>query len=198
MHQPKPPLCKGRWHGEAVRSGLYRNGFPFLHWFTMQKACSAQSLSRFAPTACGRSGRGSDSPPDCHSLPRLRFAYPLHKGALPLPLGEVPEGRRGPSQSASLTAPPKGEPWALPRQFFKQRFTRGNDTEHPPKGVSKIAWCRNEFAAGHAGKQQFIRLPCRVDPVFALFRCILKTITKKGERLCIYNGSGLPRWRWPV
>ena len=29
--------------------------------------------------ACGRAGRGSDSPPDCHSLPRLRFAYP-HRG----------------------------------------------------------------------------------------------------------------------
>ena len=37
-----------------------------------------------SPTAtarCGEPGRGSDSPPDCHSLPRLRFAYPLHKGA---------------------------------------------------------------------------------------------------------------------
>ena len=38
-------------------------------------------LSASLTTACGRSGRGSDSPPDCHSLPRLRFAYPLHKGA---------------------------------------------------------------------------------------------------------------------
>ena len=27
------------------------------------------------------SGRGSDSLPGCHSLPRLRFAYPLGKGA---------------------------------------------------------------------------------------------------------------------
>ena len=31
--------------------------------------------------ACGRTGRGSDSPPDCHSLPRLRFAYP-YRGAI--------------------------------------------------------------------------------------------------------------------
>ena len=30
---------------------------------------------------CGEPGRGSDSPPGCHSLPRLRFAYPLHRGA---------------------------------------------------------------------------------------------------------------------
>ena len=22
MHDPKPPLCKGRWHGEAVTEGL--------------------------------------------------------------------------------------------------------------------------------------------------------------------------------
>ena len=31
--------------------------------------------------ACGQPGRGSGCPPDSHSLPRLRFAYPLHKGA---------------------------------------------------------------------------------------------------------------------
>ena len=36
---------------------------------------------KLTPVACGRPGRGSDSPLDCHSLPRLRFAYPLHKGA---------------------------------------------------------------------------------------------------------------------
>ena len=28
-YQPKPPLCKGRWHGVAVTEGLYRNCFPF-------------------------------------------------------------------------------------------------------------------------------------------------------------------------
>ena len=35
-------------------------------------------------TACGRSRCGSDSPPDCQSLPQLRFAYPhaSHRGAL--------------------------------------------------------------------------------------------------------------------
>ena len=32
------------------------------------------------PVACGQPGRGSGCPPDSHSLPRLRFAYPLHKG----------------------------------------------------------------------------------------------------------------------
>ena len=30
---------------------------------------------------CGEPGRGSGCPQDSHSLPRLRFAYPLHKGA---------------------------------------------------------------------------------------------------------------------
>ena len=30
--------------------------------------------------ACGQPGRGSGCPVDSHSLPRLRFAYPLHKG----------------------------------------------------------------------------------------------------------------------
>ena len=30
--------------------------------------------------ACEQPGRGSDSPPDCHSLPQLRFAYPRQRG----------------------------------------------------------------------------------------------------------------------
>ena len=41
------------------------------------------------PARWGEPGRGSDSPLDCHSLPRLRFAYPLHKGDLGAP---TPEG----------------------------------------------------------------------------------------------------------
>ena len=99
----KPPLFGDSQMGEVARHSRVGGGSP---------------LSRLTPpTACGRSRRGSDSPPDCHSLPRLRFAYPLHKGAmalprlrfayplrkgaLPLPLGEVPPlwGRRGPSHS---------------------------------------------------------------------------------------------------
>ena len=39
------------------------------------------------PIACGQSGRGSGCPPDSHSLPRLRFAYPCAKGG-------APQGRR--------------------------------------------------------------------------------------------------------
>ena len=39
------------------------------------------SVTAFAvPAACGRPGRGSDSPLGCHSLPRLRFAYPQREG----------------------------------------------------------------------------------------------------------------------
>ena len=40
-----------------------------------------------ANAACGRPGRGSGCPPDSHSLPRLRFAYPCVKGG-------APQGRR--------------------------------------------------------------------------------------------------------
>ena len=43
-----------------------------------------QSLTAFGGNPCGDSGRGSDSPPDCHSLPRHRYANPLHKGAFGL------------------------------------------------------------------------------------------------------------------
>ena len=57
-------MCKGRWLPKGQTEGL--------------------SLPQ-SPAACqlpaGNPRRGSDSPPDCHSLPRRRFAYPLHKGA---------------------------------------------------------------------------------------------------------------------
>ena len=93
---PKPPLCKGRWQ----KSSIFAGG-------VLRQVSIPQSAP--LPTACGRSGRGSDSPPDCHSLPRLRFAYPLHKGAL-----------------------------ALPRQCIKQWFVQGNDTEHPPMVLRQL------------------------------------------------------------
>ena len=55
---------------------------------------------------------------------------------------------------------------ALPRQFNKQQFARGNDTEPPPNGVSASTSRRNEFAAGHASKLQFYCLPRQVDMHF--------------------------------
>ena len=87
--------------------------------------------------------------------------------ALPLPLGEVPEGRRGPSQSASLTAPPKGEPWALPRQFNKQQFARGNDTELPPKGVTAIASHRDALPVGASPQTPIYRFADGSDKHFS-------------------------------
>ena len=69
LRRPKPPLCKGRW--AAVR---LLGGVDFVGRRTIPQSASLT-------IACGQSGRGSDSPQGCHSLPRLRFAYPLHKGA---------------------------------------------------------------------------------------------------------------------
>ena len=40
---PKPPLCKGRWHGEAVTEGL-------------STIDGLNPLRRCAPNACGHSG----------------------------------------------------------------------------------------------------------------------------------------------
>ena len=119
------PLNKGRWHGEAVTKGIY--GFPFRIGLQWKKAHSAQSLSQKSEIFASSPYTGEPV-----ALPRQCFAYPLHKGVLSLPLGEVPEGRRGPSQSAKLTAPPKGEPRALPRRCGTQQFVPGNDTEYPP------------------------------------------------------------------
>ena len=43
---------------------------------------------------CGEPGRGSDSPPGCHSLPRLRFAYPQNEGVEILPYKGFQKGIR--------------------------------------------------------------------------------------------------------
>ena len=68
--------------------GYKRWDVTVAHWFAANRYCLLRIPQSFCPNwgkmtvACGRPGRGSDSPPDCHSLPRLRFAYPLGKGAL--------------------------------------------------------------------------------------------------------------------
>ena len=56
------PLLEGRRPVGTLGGGVF---FAIL---------TPQSASLTA--ACGRPGRGSASPPDWHSLPRLRFAYP--------------------------------------------------------------------------------------------------------------------------
>ena len=60
----KPPLCKGRWHGEAVTEGLLKPSMALI----------PSGAARQMPA--GTPGRGSDMPPACHSLPRPRFAAP--------------------------------------------------------------------------------------------------------------------------
>ena len=40
-------------------------------------------------TRCGEPGRGSDSPPGCHSLPRLRFAYPRQREVLAVAIRKI-------------------------------------------------------------------------------------------------------------
>ena len=85
LPHPKPPLCKGRWPAgpEGLCSRMLRicRKPMQIRYFVLR-----QSFSQLALTvACGQPGRGSASPQDWHSLPRLRFAYPLHKGALGAP-----------------------------------------------------------------------------------------------------------------
>ena len=72
-------------------------------------------VQRFPGEALNKSAR-ADSERFC--FVHIGFTQLLDKlevvsismGRLPLPMGEVPAGRRGPSQSASLPALPKGEP----------------------------------------------------------------------------------------
>jgi len=83
---PWPPLTRGL-SPKATGGENRMNGFS-----------PSVKNQRFLPIACGRSGRGSDSPPDCHSLPRLRFAYPKGRATLSV------------KNQRFLPALPKGEP----------------------------------------------------------------------------------------
>ena len=120
------PLFTGRWHGVAVTEGIY--GFPSRIGLQCNDKLEPRNPSvknqRFlpAPFTQGSLGRCRD----CASL-TLYTREPLAS-----PFGRGARRAEMPSQSAKLTAPPKGEPRALPRQFNKQQFARGNDTEHPP------------------------------------------------------------------
>ena len=68
--------------GEVARRSRVGEGLGFsmkipekLIFASQISGKPSQSCCRMT-TACGRSGRSSDSPPGCHSLLRLRFAYP--------------------------------------------------------------------------------------------------------------------------
>ena len=49
---------------------------PQIRFYCLPPQSCCHALHGNMTTACGRSRCGSDSPPDCHSLPQLRFAYP--------------------------------------------------------------------------------------------------------------------------
>ena len=71
--------------------GTLLPGCPLVDFGIVFGRVNAPPVTVCTVTArCGEPGRGSDSPPDCHSLPRLRFAYP-HKcgGRDPSPTGVV-------------------------------------------------------------------------------------------------------------
>ena len=73
MYGPAGPVCKGGWHA--------KHDWGIVCWFLLRSKGNpsvSPSASQFVAT---NSRRGSDGPPDRHSLPRLRFAYPLHKAA---------------------------------------------------------------------------------------------------------------------
>ena len=78
-----PPSPKGKALGTAVggsEEGIVKS--EELWCDAERHGLDRLSLSQAASgltIACGQSGRGSDSPPDCHSLPRRRFAYPRQR-----------------------------------------------------------------------------------------------------------------------
>ena len=69
-------ICSAQGNGIVIPRGLHlppANLPSTTATPNLLRVCSVQDPLR-GP------GRGSDSPPDCHSLPRLRFVYPCAKG----------------------------------------------------------------------------------------------------------------------
>ena len=123
---PKAPLCKGGCQKSPISDwGIVQWMLRFRRKPMRIRCCLPQQSLRQPvrlTVACGQPGRGSGCPPDSHSLPRLRFAYPLHKGgfwcggggsgfcaALQRPL--IRHGIR------RATFPSRGRQEALPRQW---------------------------------------------------------------------------------
>ena len=92
-------VCRGgQWPPETLRSPPHpipSSGFapsqclPLMREVAARRADGGREKSDYSlpqsfasqnPAACGRPGRGSGCPPDSHSLPRLRFAYPRQRG----------------------------------------------------------------------------------------------------------------------
>ena len=93
--------------------GIQTGAFDGLTAFSVRKSRFSPGNDRVRPgkiTYFGKENRFSPAPPD-RSVGRRQGVCAAYR--LPLPVGEVPAGRRGPSQSPSVTAPPKGEPRAL-------------------------------------------------------------------------------------
>jgi hypothetical protein len=59
---------------------MYRIRIRFRRNRNNLRTTPPSEIIDFAQLPAGNPRRGSDSPPDCHSLPRRRFAYPLHRG----------------------------------------------------------------------------------------------------------------------
>ena len=68
-----------RYRGTLSLAPRIYEGGRATQWQGESPAAAGKASSVTASpcqVACGQPGRGSDMPPACHSLPRLRFAYP--------------------------------------------------------------------------------------------------------------------------
>ena len=76
---PKPPLCKGRWHGrKAVTEGLAGRGGEFSRRTARLKAPTPQSASPTAPLTQGSYGHGAGFGRAKYDAPRQ--SLPCAKG----------------------------------------------------------------------------------------------------------------------
>ena len=90
---PKPPLCKGRWVGVSRLGGIVRRNVTNLHWFSAKLQHCTASIPQSRCLRDSSLRRTRSAALTAHRavihFRRLRFAYPLHKGALGAP---APEG----------------------------------------------------------------------------------------------------------
>ena len=110
-----------------------------------------QSFASQNPATCGRPGRGSGCPPDSHSLPRLRFAYPR---------------QRGPWCGASRRGFGTGDPSPTKRTTISHSSTCGND--RPPASVPIVGGGFPAPFTGAMSRRRNDRSPTSVPTVGAI------------------------------
>ncbi len=122
VHEAQNSLPGG---GRGTATAPAREHVVTLYHIKVPAHPSVKKSNRFLTVCCGKPGRGSDSPLGCHSLPRLRFAYPS-EGSLWAATARCGEPGRGSDSTPGCHSLPRLH-FAYPDQGSTWRITGGRD-----------------------------------------------------------------------